>query len=272
MRFFTRLVRRLSPLAPAILIAVSMGHAGAVETAPHRAVYELSLAKARTSQTATSIDGRMVFLWKDVCDGWTIEYDTRMQMVFSKQGSRTLSWQYSVWEANDSGKMRFYLQRYMNGRPTLKRRGRATKGADGGKAVITRPDRREIELPEGTMFPGEHSRELLDAAASGERFLHADVFDGTGENDGLFTANAAILEAEAERAPEIDSKLLTGVASWRINLAFFAPDSRSSTPQSEQNVRYYANGIATNLRLDYGDFVVAAELTELKALERPDCG
>lgn len=254
-------------------LVTSSAHA-ATQIQPHRAVYELSLAKARSSRSASQVDGRMTFAWKDVCDGWSIEYDTAMDIVFAKQGTQSVKWTYTSWESDDSTRMRFFLKRAMNGQRTLKRRGRARKGPDGGTAVITEPERTEVPLEPGTMFPGEHSRALLRAARNGERFVYADVFDGTGENEGLFAANAVILDSEGGNAPDVDSPLLADVPSWRINLAFFAPeaDRDDGTPQSEQSVRYYANGIAGTLTLDYGDFVVRAELTELKALDRPECG
>lgn len=260
----------IAGLALTGLIAAS-AHA-ATQIAPHRAVYELSLAKARGSQPPSQVDGRMTFTWKDVCDGWSIEYDTDMELIFAKRGTQAVAWQYTSWESDDSTRMRFFLTRAMNGQQTLERRGRATKGPDGGTAVITEPERKEISFDSATMFPGEHSRAILDAARQGERFLYAPVFDGTGDNDGLFEANAVILDSERGNAPDLDSPMLADVPSWRINLAFFAPEDSDGTPQSQQSVRYYANGVAGTLTLDYGDFVVRAELTELTALERPDCG
>lgn len=258
-------------LAIAVLIAAPAGAQAADSIAPHRAVYDLSLAKARSSRAASSVDGTMTFSWKDVCDGWSIAYDTEMELVFPERGTRSVAWRYTSWESNDSTRMRFFLQRYTNGRQTLARRGRAEKGPDGGEAVITEPEERTIALEAGTLFPGEHSRALINAAREGKRFVYEKVFDGTGENDGLFVANAVVLEEKAGSPPDVDSALLKGTPSWRMNLAFYAPDSTEGTPQSEQSVRYYANGIAGTLTLDYGDFVVRATLAELTALDRPDC-
>lgn len=263
--------RRLLAAAIACLGLSAAGAHAATQIAPHRAVYELSLAKARGSQPPSQVDGRMTFAWKDVCDGWSIEYDTDMELIFAKRGTQSVAWQYTSWESDDSTAMRFFLRRSMNGQQTLKRRGRAEKGPDGGTAVITEPERKEVPLDSATMFPGEHSRAILNAARKGERFLYAPVFDGTGDNDGLFEANAVILDSEGGKAPDLDSPLLADVPSWRINLAFFPPDDADGTPQSEQSVRYHANGVAGTLTLDYGDFVVRAELTELTALDRPDC-
>ncbi len=254
-----------------VMIALPAAAHAAGAIAPHRAVYDLSLAKARSSRAASSVDGTMTFSWKDVCDGWSIAYDTQMELVFPDRGSRSVAWRYTAWESNDSTRMRFFLQRYMNGRKTLERRGRARKDPDGGEAVITRPEKRTIALEAGTMFPGEHSRALIDAAQKGERFVYAQVFDGTGENDGLFAANAVILDEKAGAPHDLDSPLLDKTPSWRMNLAFYAPGDTDGTPQSEQSVRYYANGVAGTLTLDYGDFVVRAKLDKLTALDRPDC-
>jgi len=43
-------------------------------------------------------------------------------------------------------------------------------------------------------------------------------------------------------------------------------------PQRRQRVHERADGTAGTLPVDDGDVVVRAELTELKALDRPECG
>ena len=50
-----------------------------------------------------------------------------------------------------------------------------------------------------------------------------------------------------------------------------APTRRASTPDQEQTVDLYANGIIDRLTLDYGDFTVDAVLKTLEAVPSPGC-
>ena len=273
-----------APLAVALL-ALALAGLGTVRPAPasaaeeiafvpHRAVYDMRLAAARGSQGARAIGGLMEFTWRDVCDGWSMDYKSRMRVAFAEQGTRNLSWNYSSWESDDGTRFRFFLRRYADGQETLRARGSATLApGEGGTAIYSLPGEREIDLPADTLFPKAHSERIVETALAGESFLWRHVFDGTGDEGGLFGVNAAILkEIPANEDLPLEHELLADVRSWRTSLAYFPTESRESTPESEQEMRMFANGIVGTLTIDYGDFVVVAELTELEALERPDCG
>lgn len=247
--------------------------AGPVAVEPHRAVYDMSLVASRGSQAATSIGGLMEFTWRNVCDGWAIDYKSRMRVGFGQEGTRQLSWNYSSWESDDGTRFRFFLRRYAGGQEIKRARGKAelTLG-EGGTAELSQPETRSIALPADTLFPKAHTEAIVRAARAGERFLWRHIFDGTGDHGGLFGVNAAILkDLPANQDLPMQHPLLRDVRSWRTSLAYFPAEGRTSTPESEQTMRLFANGVVGTLTIDYGDFVVVAELTELEALERPDC-
>ncbi len=270
MRPLCRLALLLSFAFAVVLVRPGPGRAAA-ELMPHRAIYDLSLAAARNTQTVTDVDGRMSFVWKDVCDGWSIDYRTRMQMFFGREGGQEVSWKYSSWESNDGTRFRYFLRRFRDGRETERLRGEAKLApGGGGTARIVEPEAREVDLPRDTLFPKTHTQELLAAARAGERFLYAHIFDGTGDS-GLYAVNSAILGSADGKPPELESPLLAEVPSWRVTLAFFPPGESDGTPESEQSMRVYANGVAGSMRIDYGDFVLRAKLTELERLESPQC-
>jgi hypothetical protein len=111
----------------------------------------------------------------------------------------------------------------------------------------------------------------MEAAAKGELPLWRTVFDGSGD-DGRFGVNAALTETLAADAPKgFESPLLRGQKSWRLRLAYFGMDETVSEPEHEQGLRLYANGIVDEMLLDYGDFVLSAELGVLEALPEIEC-
>ncbi len=258
----------------AAAVAAVAGAPAAQAMVPHKAVYDLSLAKARSSQAASAISGKIVFTWRDVCDGWSVDYKAEMRVSFGERGTQQVAWQYSAWEGDDGERFRFFTRRSTGGGGEPERRrgsARMTPG-EGGTATLEQPDERTVELPADTMFPKAHSEAILERAQAGETFFWRHVFDGTGEGDGLFGVNAVVTrELAANEALPVDHPLVRDQRSWRVQLAYFPSGRQESTPESEQVTRLFANGVAGSIEIDYGDFVVDAELSELQALEAEAC-
>ncbi|WP_200341192.1 cell envelope integrity EipB family protein [Rhodovibrio sodomensis] len=268
-----RRLRAWTAGALAAALAVGAGVPGAQAMVPHKAVYELSLAKARSSQAVNAISGTIVFTWRDVCDGWSVDYKAEMRVSFGARGTQQTAWQYSAWEGDDGKRFRFFTRRATAGGEPERRRGsaRITPG-EGGTATLEQPEARTVDLPADTMFPKAHSEAILERAKAGETFFWRYVFDGTGDGDGLFGVNAIILkELEANTALPIDHPLVRDQRSWRVQLAYFPSGQEESTPESEQVTRLFANGVAGSIEIDYGDFVVDAELSELTELQAEAC-
>ncbi|MBK1697533.1 EipB family protein [Rhodovibrio salinarum] len=257
-----------------LVLGVSAGASPVSAMVPHKAVYDLSLAKARSSQAASAISGQIVFIWRDVCDGWSLDYKAQMRVSFAERGSHQIAWQYSAWESDDGEHFRFFTRRSTGaGAAPEHRRGsaRLTLG-EGGTATLEQPEEATVRLPSDTMFPKAHSEAILERAREGATFFWRHVFDGTGEGDGLFGVSAAVTrEIPANQALPLDHPLLRDQRSWQVQLAYFPSSQKESTPESEQLTRLFANGIAGSIEIDYGDFVVNAELSELSALEAEAC-
>ena len=147
----------------AAAFAILAGAPAAQAMVPHKAVYDLSLAKARSSQAASSIAGRIVFTWRDVCDGWSVDYKAQMRVSFGERGTQQIAWQYSAWEGDDGERFRFFTRRFVGGDDEPeRRRGSATMTpGQGGTATLEQPEERTVELPADTMFPKAHSDAIL---------------------------------------------------------------------------------------------------------------
>ncbi|MHA1151689.1 MAG: EipB family protein [Alphaproteobacteria bacterium] len=276
MRFAFLLTGRACLIAVLAALAVGPGGWRAAEAAgflPHRAVYDLSLAKSRNNGAMARAEGKLEFEWADACTGWTVNQRTRVEMATSEGRSFEFGWSLSALESRDGRHYRFFIRRINSDGSDEAVRGEArfpTPGAHG-LAVFNAPESRELRLAKGTLFPTAHSLILMEAAAKGELPLWRTVFDGSGE-DGRFGVNAALIEALAADAPKrFDSPLLRDQASWRLRLAYFGMDETVSEPEHEQGLRLYANGVVDEMLLDYGDFVLRADLDLLEALPPLDC-
>ncbi len=277
MTFARRAVR---PITLGLLAAVLVAGAGPWRPAqaapgflPHRAVYDLSLAKSRSNGSVVQAHGKLEFEWADICSGWTVSQRTRVQMLTTAGQTFDFGWSLNALETRDGRRYRFFIRRFNADRTTEEVRGEARLPEPGarGLAVFAKPEARKVRLPKGTLFPTAHSLLLIEAAAKGELPLWRTVFDGSGD-DGRFGVNAALTRALPAEAPNrFDSPLLHGQASWRLRLAYFGMDESVAEPEHEQALRLYANGVVDEMLLDYGDFVLRADLGVLEALPELEC-
>ncbi|MEC8851317.1 MAG: DUF1849 family protein, partial [Pseudomonadota bacterium] len=58
---------------------------------------------------------------------------------------------------------------------------------------------------------------------------------------------------------------------WPIQLAFFKADDPGALPQYEMSMRQHANGVASVITMDYGDFKFRMDLVGLEILPPPSC-
>ncbi|MGE5766896.1 MAG: EipB family protein [Bacteroidota bacterium] len=263
----------LTALASAVAVACPVSAAPAGEAlAAHRAVYALSLGDLRSSSAVTDAAGRFEFAWTDVCDGWAVTQRFRLALLYEDDLSISFGWSLSSWESKDGRQYRFFIRRFDGAGELEQVRGEATLADNGsGRAVYYEPEPREVALPPGTLFPTAHTRHVLAETARGAAPVWTQVFDGSGEG-GPFGVSAILSRALPPEAPaRIDSPLLTGIASWRVSLAYYGIEAGELEPEQEQDLRLFANGVVDEMRLDYGDFVLDASLAELESLPRPDC-
>src|SRR3546814_12064796 len=69
------------------------------------------------------------------------------------------SWSLASWESKDGGRYRFFIRRFDGSGESESVRGEAELAADGsGRAVFHAPERREVALPPGTLFPTHQDR------------------------------------------------------------------------------------------------------------------
>lgn len=264
-------------LSAALLVAGMSAWAPAEAAAtftPHRAVYGLSLEKSRGNGSISRAQGKLEFEWADICTGWTVSQRTLVQLVSNEGQVIDFGWTLNAMEAKDGTYYRFFIRRLNAGGAAENQRGEArlTAPGQGGTATYSEPTAQEVKLPKGTLFPTAHSLLLLGAAETGEFPLWRQVFDGSGEEGGLYGISAAFAGALPAGEPgQLKSPLLQDQKSWRLHLAYFGADESVSVPEHEQIFRIYANGVVDEMLLDYGDFILRADLQTLEGLPAPQC-
>jgi hypothetical protein len=238
-----------------------------VPLAAHRALYELTLNSSRGGRQISAAHGTMGYEVADVCDGWATRQRLRMTITSAEGEDTDMDSDYATWEAKDGLSFRFHMVQKSDTQVTSQTDGSAhlTKVGGPGDVEYRLPKESKVELPTGTLFPMMHTLAIINAARAGKKFLALPLFDGT-DDDGFEDSSIAIIDWKPPFATKY--AFLSPLASTRVRIAFFDHAAGSPTPTYEVAMRYWENGVADEMLMDFEDFVMNAKLTELTPLPR----
>jgi hypothetical protein len=253
--------------------------AAPVRLVPHRAVYDLSLARSDSSgRGVEAVRGRIAFDFDgDACDGYTVNYRQVTVMEGGASGSRTLDTRTATFEAGDGRSMRFKTDSRLQGARSRSVDGVAHRAEDGSLAIrLRQPKRASLSIRQEPAFPTEHIRRLIASAQAGENKLALKVYDGSDDGRTVFDTLALIghrIEPGAGRDLEeaVQQEALSGSARWPVTVSYFSSERGDQTPVYTISFDLYDNGISRNLLLDYGDFALQGELRTLDMRPYPAC-
>lgn len=258
----------LLPLLCGLPASVPARAADLPPLAAHTAQYQLQLNSARGD--VTSARGTMAFEVVDACDGWATRQ--RLSMTLTNRDGQDIEMvsDYATWESKDGTRLRFRMRQTTEGAVQEQVEGTAALERAGGPGSImyTQPEEKEVRLPAGTLFPMAHTEAILRAAVDGKRFVNLPIFDGTGDK-GVQDSGVAIAgwqDPQENRYP-----VLSPLQSGRVRIAFFDRSKPDQSPEYEVGMRYFSNGIADDLLMDFGEFVMRGRLNDLKLPDAPHC-
>ncbi len=233
-------------------------------SAAHRAFYTLTLASSRGGDVVGAT-GTMGYEVIDACDGWAVRQRLSMTLTNSEGQDVQMVSDYATWESKDGLKFRFHMKQTTDTAVTSQTDGDATLQRPGGPgtAHYTVPADATKPLPAGTLFPMAHTSAILAAAQAGKKFVTLPLFDGT---DDTGAEDSSIVVLDWKQPTPNKYALLSGLPSTRVRLAFFDHSSSGETPTYQVGMRYWENGVADNLQMDFGDFVMDAKMTDFTPL------
>ena len=261
---------RQTALLSTMLAALATGAYAAdpVPLAAHQAQYRLTLESSRRGDVAAA-RGTMAYEVTDACDGWATRQ--RLQMILTNREGQDIEMvsDYATWESKDGLSMRFRMRQTTDTAVTEQVEGDASLDAPGGAGTVryTVPEAKQVPVPAGTVFPMMHTAAIIAAAEGGKRFFALPIFDGTGDK-GAQDSSVAI----ANWNPPTPSTYtaLSALPSGRVRIAFYDRAGSAQNPDYEVGMKYWANGVADDLQMDFTDFVMQGKLTQFTVPE-PHC-
>jgi hypothetical protein len=251
--------------------------------APHRAVYDLKLAKSKGSRGVDAVRGRILYDFSgNACEGYDLQF-RQVSELDSGEGKRVLSdLRSSTWEDGKANKFRFNSENLLDDRTTDSVNGHADRSGKAVTVNLNKPKEKNFTVPVGAVFPTEHMRRIVVAARAGQTILEFPVYDGSETGEKLYNTLTVIGKAIApgEKPPQdAAAKIpaLAKLARWPVTISYFEQQSGKQEQAGEQTPVYaisfelYENGISRALSLDYSDFTISGEMTSLELTKVKPC-
>ena len=254
----------------AVISLAALASAAADDLVSYQAVYEIKLQSASAAADVKTINGQTHFILEDVCDGWRSVEDYALSFGFGDDGVSNFISHYETWEANDASAFSFSVLENSNIEGEQKYDGFANASNGVAESFHTLDGGVTTELPSSTMFPTAHMKLLLKKAKEGKRLHQSHIFLGGDLSSSLYLVNAVLgKERETE---ELDVLGAVGMENyWPVTIAYFKPDAVSSEPTYEISFRIQNNGVIQSYAVDYGDFVMRADMSAASKLTPTAC-
>jgi hypothetical protein len=266
----------LALLAPSGVQAAQAPSALRNTIAPHRAIYEISLARSETGSGVSSAKGRMVFeVTGSACEG----YKMRQRMVVNigdEEGNvGLLDFRVSTFESGDGSLYTFDSRTEMNDEVVEAVEGEARRNDAAIEVSLKQPTEKKVTLDSGVLFPSQHMQAIIDAAIANQNFISTNIYEGAGTGDASDEAATAIGNA---MSLSTGNTLRNNVRHWPVSVGYFEPEKKSTEnelgeelPSYQMSFTLYENGITSDLVMDYGDYALAGSLKTIEPLNSPTC-
>lgn len=247
----------------------------AVAIQPHRALYEVTLSSVKSGGQLVDIRGKMYFEWKKTCESWTTDHRSSLMYEYADGTSARINSDFASYETLDGKDLNFSSRRENNGVPFEEFRGHASINANAdGNATYSIPGNLNFKLPKNTLFPMQHTFEILQRAKKGEKFFNATLFDGSDDQGpqqvNVFMGEKVDPLKGVRLNKQIDAKLLAAPAH-RMRLAFFPSKKDSSAAEYEMDLVALDNGVVSDIQIVYDTFTITQKLVALQSVDAPAC-
>jgi hypothetical protein len=270
-------------LALAVPALVPAAAAQAVLLAPHRAIYDLTLAKSHGTRGIDSVRGRILYDFSgNACDGYALQF-RQVSVLASSEGKSALSdLRSTTWEDAAASKFRFNSENLLNDRTTDRVDGHAVRGTRSVSVSLSKPKEKTFNEPADAVFPTEHMRRIIEAARAGKSILSFPVYDGSESGEKLYDTLTVIGRAIAPGSQPPDDAAakvpaLDKLTRWPVTISYFDHESAQKQQSGEQTPVYsigfelYENGISRKLTLRYPDFTISGKMTSLLMKKQKPC-
>lgn len=255
--------------------------AGGVDLVAHRAIYDLKLLRTRGNRPIEGVRGRIVYDFNgSACEGYSLSVRQVSELDSGEGKNVVTDLRATTWEDGAAKSFRFTSDNRMNQEKPDSVDGFAERMGEGVEVGLKKPKTRAFSLSSDTVFPTEHMRRVVEAAKDGKTILEFPVYDGSETGEKVFDTLTVIGQpVNNAQKPLTDAAVtnpqLAKMRRWPVSISYFdkskADKTGEQTPVYSIQFEIFENGISRNLTLDYGDFAISGEMTQVELKPSKPC-
>jgi len=270
----------IGPAAAAPGAAAPATDPGTIVLTPHRAIYDLRLLRSRGKREIEAVRGRILYDFSgSPCAGYALNFRQVSQLDSGESKSAMTDLRATTWEDGAAKRFRFNSENYLNDSAVDKVDGEADRNADHVGVKLSKPTDKTFDLDRAMVFPTEQIRRIIAAAREGKTVVEMPLYDGSDNGEKVYSTMVLIGRpiAPDEKAPTdaaANQPALKGLTRWPVTISYFDrndPKREEQTPVYAITFELYENGISRALQLDYDDFVIAGDMSQLDIKDAPAC-
>ncbi len=253
---------------------------GTIVLTPHRAIYDLRLLRSRGKREVESVRGRILYDFSgSPCAGYALNFRQVSELNSGESKTALSDLRATTWEEGSAKRFRFSSENYLNERAVDKVDGEAERDADHVEVKLAKPKDKSFDLDRTMVFPTEQIRRIIAAAREGKTILQLPLYDGSDNGEKVYSTMTLIgRPIGPDEKPPNDAAAgqaaLKGLTRWPVTISYFDrndPKREEQMPVYAISFELYENGISRALALDYDDFVVAGEMSQLEIKDPTPC-
>jgi len=248
---------------------------------PHRAVYDLTLGRARDAAAVAAVRGRILYDFDgNACNGYTLQFRQVSELDSGEGKTSTSDLRSTTWEDGNAKRFNFTSENFLNQNLIDTVDGHAEHGGSATAVDLAKPESKVLDIAASVVFPTQHMIRVIEAARAGKSILSFPVYDGSDTGDKVYDTLTVIgkklMPDERKHDDVVDNEAkLASVPRWPVTISYFekskAQESTEQTPVYAIGFELYENGISRALSLDYNDFVVTGRLSSLEIKDVKPC-
>jgi EipB-like len=270
----------VGPAAAAPGAAAPATDPGTIVLTPHRAIYDLRLLRSRGKREIEAVRGRILYDFSgSPCAGYALNFRQVSQLDSGESKSAMTDLRATTWEDGAAKRFRFNSENYLNDSAVDKVDGEADRDADHVGVKLSKPTDKTFDLDRAMVFPTEQIRRIIAAARESKTVVEMPLYDGSDNGEKVYSTMVLIGHpiAPDEKVPTdaaANQPALKGLTRWPVTISYFDrndPKREEQTPVYAITFELYENGISRALQLDYDDFVIAGDMSQLDIKDAPAC-
>lgn len=247
-----------------------------VPLASHRAIYNVTLLKSTGAKSPTSARGRVSYEFTgSPCDGFSQIFRQMTEIQPGEGASRLSDMRSATFEDGDGTSFSFDVKTKVDSNPPDVVDGHANKKKNDVLAIqLSKPTSQTVDVDSNVLFPTAHLKRIIATAKSGQHILAVKVFDGSDDGKKVYDTTTIIGRAKEGTADDNAAAhvgAMDNMRRWPVTISYFDQGKKDGEPAYTLGFELYENGVSRSLRFDYGDFILAGEMTNLELLPTKAC-